>query len=225
MVSVINSLQLRYRYHTYEIGQFDIHIRSLRDRQQFYDPNNLAKSYGITSAHWSFFGVVWDSSQLLANLMLDYDLDQKKILEIGCGIGLASILLNERGADISATDYHPDVEHFLNTNIELNNGKYIPFTRAAWSDDENQLGRFDVLIGSDLLYDISHIDELALFISRHSNPLCEIIIVDPGRFLHSRFNRKMKELGFNCHQSKTRNTPYLKKPFLGRVLYYNRDQT
>ena len=45
----------------------------------------------------------------------------KRILEVGCGLGLASLVLNERSADISATDYHPEVETFLKINTELEN--------------------------------------------------------------------------------------------------------
>ncbi len=43
----------------------------------------------------------------LALLMLDYDIKGKRILEMGCGIDLASLVLNSRRADITATDRHP----------------------------------------------------------------------------------------------------------------------
>jgi tRNA1(Val) A37 N6-methylase TrmN6 len=41
--------------------------------------------------------------------MLDYN-EGKRILEIGCGIALSSILLNEKNADITVNDDHPEVE-------------------------------------------------------------------------------------------------------------------
>ena len=37
----------------------------------------------------------------------------KRILEVGCGIGLSSLILNRLNADITATDYHPEAEKFL----------------------------------------------------------------------------------------------------------------
>jgi len=54
----------------------------LRDRQQFSDPEGIADAVGISSATWSMFGVLWDSSQVLANFMIDYELAGKRILEV-----------------------------------------------------------------------------------------------------------------------------------------------
>lgn len=154
--------------------------------------------------------------------MVDYDIEHKSILEIECGTGLASLVLNERGASISATDSNPSAGSFLEKNIALNNGKAIPFYCSNWTDKAHSLGFFDVIIGSDLLYEVSKIDDLARFISHHSKPLCEVLIVDTGRFLHSRFNRKMEDLGFLCRESKPKQTPYLETPFYGRILSYRR---
>lgn len=57
---------LRFRYQTIEFGgagNMDIHVRTLRDKQQFSDINQLAENLGISSASWPIFGVVWDSSR------------------------------------------------------------------------------------------------------------------------------------------------------------------
>ncbi|WP_228702988.1 class I SAM-dependent methyltransferase [Marinobacter gelidimuriae] len=48
-------------------------------------------------------------------------------------MALSSLLLNARQADITATDYHPEVEHFLARNTLLNQGKSIAFERADWA--------------------------------------------------------------------------------------------
>lgn len=213
---------LRFRYQTIEFGDSDIHLRTLRDRQQYADDFGLAAALGISSSNWSLFGVVWDSSQVLARVMFDYDIKGKRILEVGCGIGLSSLMLNGRNADITATDYHPEVEIFLAQNVMLNKGKDIPFVRTGWADRETTLGKFDVIIGSDLLYEIDHIDLLSDFINQHSQPQCEVIIVDPGRGQHARFSKKMVKLGYSHSQSKPDNVDYLTKSFKGQVLRYQR---
>ena len=96
---------VRVRYRTIEFGDTDIHVRTLRDRQQFSDDEGHAEKLGISSATWPLFGVVWDSSQVLAHMMFEHDIDGKRILEVGCGIALTSLVLNHRHADITATDY------------------------------------------------------------------------------------------------------------------------
>ena len=44
---------------THRIGADKFHIRSLRDRQQYWDPDGRAEHAGISSAAWPIFGVLW----------------------------------------------------------------------------------------------------------------------------------------------------------------------
>ena len=216
---------LRYRYRTIEFGNSDVHLRTLRDRQQFSDDNDTAANLGISSASWPLFGVIWDSSKVLANFMFEYEIEDKRILEVGCGMALTSLMLNQRNADITTTDYHPEVERFLSNNVMLNKGRKIPFIRTGWGDENNQLGRFDIIIGSDLLYENEHVDLLSNFIHKHAKSNCKVIIVDPGRGNHARFSKRMVSLGYSHSQSKPENMSYLTKPFKGQILQYSRGKS
>ena len=219
------NIPLRIRYQTVEFGDTDIHLCTLRDKQQFNDPDGVAKDLGISSALWSLFGVLWPSSIVLANYMIEYITKDKRILEIGCGIALSSLLLNERLADITATDYHPEVERFLNRNVLLNNGKSIPFERVDWADDRSELGLFDLIIGSDLLYEEQHIQLLADFIQNHAADKCDVIIIDPGRGRKNKLTKQMNEHGFDDSQIKPIHTDHLEQKFKGHILKYSRNST
>ncbi|MFV0595089.1 class I SAM-dependent methyltransferase [Shewanella sp.] len=214
---------LRIRYQTHEFGIVDIHVRTLRDNQEFEDINGEAEKLGISSATWPLFGIVWPSGQVLSHHMLDYQIEDKRILEVGCGIGLASLVLNHREADITATDYHPETGGFLAKNVALNQGRPIPFVRTGWADEESELGKFDLIIGSDLLYEQEHADLLSLFIDQHAKPICDVILVDPGRGNHAKFSKKMVLLGFNHSQQKPIHTEFLSEPFNGQILTYRRN--
>ena len=87
---------IRIRYQTIEIDNFDIHLRSLWDKQEFSDPLGEAEALGISSAQWSLFGVLWKSSEVLAHEMANFPIQGKRILEVGCGLALSSLLLNAR---------------------------------------------------------------------------------------------------------------------------------
>lgn len=215
--------KVRVRYTTYEFGDSDIHVRTLRDRQQYSDDDQIAEQIGISSANWPLFGVVWDSSRILANLMHSFDAQGLRILEVGCGIGLASLVLNDRLMDISATDYHPEAENFLRENVILNGGKEIPFVLTGWGDEYCSLGEFDLIIGSDILYERAHVELLSGFINRHIAIDGDVILVDPGRGHHACFSKKMVSLGYSHSQEKPENTEYLKHKFKGRVLRYHRN--
>jgi predicted nicotinamide N-methyase len=213
---------LRVRYQTIEFGDVDIHVRTLRDKQEYLDADDVAKDLGISSATWALFGVVWDSSEVLAHFMVDYEIAGKRILEVGCGIALTSLMLNQRHADITATDYHPEAGCFLEENVELNHGRDIPFIRTGWGDKGSGLGEFDLIIGSDLLYQGDHVDLLSAFIDQHARAHCQVILVDPGRGYHGRFSKKMVTLGYTHSMSKPVHVDYLAEPFRGQILSYQR---
>lgn len=154
--------------------------------------------------------------------MADYDIDGLRILELGCGLGLSSLLLNQRGADITATDYHPEAEGYLEINTCLNGGETIPFIRTGWEDADSDLGTFDLIIGSDVLYESEHYSQLASFVDAHSNAASTTIIVDPGRKQHARFSKVMVSNGFTHSQHSVEDSTYLTKPHGGVVITYTR---
>jgi predicted nicotinamide N-methyase len=213
---------LRLCYQTVEFGKTDIHICTLRDKQQFHDPNGTAEKLGICSASWPIFGVIWPSSLVLAHFLFDYEVGSKRVLEVGCGIAITSLLLNKLGDDITATDYHPETEKFLERNALLNEGSAIAFERTDWSDKNDNLGLFDLIIGSDLLYEDAHIDLLASFLERHSKPTCEVILVDPGRGRKNKLSSRMIGFGFTSTHLKPGHTDYLDKEFKGYILKFER---
>lgn len=187
---------LRHRFQSYEFGDLDIHVRTLRDRQQFDESSDIASIPGLSSASWPLFGVVWESSLVLAELMQTFDINKRRILEVGCGIGMASLMLSSRKAEITATDQHPLAGTFLNYNADLNGFDRISFVQADWAPDTRVLGTFDVIIGSDLLYEQDNVALLSAFIHNRTNPQCEIIMTDPGRGLTARFKERMSLLGY-----------------------------
>jgi predicted nicotinamide N-methyase len=214
--------KLRLSYQTVEFGKIDIHLCTLRNRQEFHDPLGVAESLGISSAQWPIFGVVWPSSKVLAHYISDYDTGSKRILEIGCGMALASLLLNKQHADITATDYHPESGIFLARNALLNEDEPISYKQVDWADTEDDLGLFDLIIGSDLLYEEQHIALLANFIEDHSNQTCEVVIVDPGRGRKNKLSARMIEFGYSSSEEKPSHTDYLREEFKGHILKFSR---
>lgn len=212
----------RLCYQTIEFGKIDIHLCTLRNRQEFHDPDGIAQALGISSATWPIFGVVWPSSVVLAHFVCDYNIGSKRVLEIGCGTAISSLLLNKQNIDITATDYHPEVEAFLNRNSKLNGDANIPFERTGWADSNDSLGCFDLIIGSDLLYEEEHIGLLSDFIFAHSNPECEVILVDPGRGRKSKMAKKMNELGYASSFFKPENIDVIDNDFKGHILKFIR---
>lgn len=213
---------VRLCYQTIEFGKIDIHLCTLRNKQEFHDPEGIAEKLGICSSSWPIFGVIWPSSLVLAHYLSDYHTGSKRILEIGCGTALTSLLLNKKNADITATDHHPEAGKFLDRNAQLNEDKPISFIRADWSGQSDTLGVFDLIIGSDLLYEDGHIELVANFIDQHAKQECEVIIVDPGRGRKNKLTKKMASLGYTGSHFKPTDTNYLEEVFKGHILTFER---
>jgi 2-polyprenyl-3-methyl-5-hydroxy-6-metoxy-1,4-benzoquinol methylase len=207
---------------THRIGDDDYRIHSLRDRQQYWDPEGDAARAGISSAAWPLFGLIWPAGLALADEMSRFAVAGKRILEVGCGLGMSSLVLQRRGANITATDHHPLAEEFLRTNAALNDLEPINFRRASWSDIDDDLGRFDLIVGSDVLYERGHPEELAAFVARHAAPAGEVIVADPGRVLCGPFSREMRDEGYD-HRERLREFPAAGAPAKsGRIMTFVR---
>lgn len=214
--------KLRLQYQTIEFGDTDIHLCTLRDRQQFDDPDDVAKDMGISSAQWPLFGVIWPSSVVLAEVVDGINTETKRILEIGCGMALPSLLLNSKSADITATDYHPEAEGFLDRNTTLNQDNDIPFERTGWGDMDDKLGLFDLIIGSDLLYEDEHAELLAEFINNHAKESSEVIMVDPGRGSMNKLIHAMAKFNYESEKLENPDTDNPEKNIKSRIIKFTR---
>lgn len=215
--------QVKFSSITIEGGD-NLQIRSLLDRQQFFDPEGAAEAMGISAATWPLFGMLWPSAQRLAGAMQQRgDLGGKRILEIGCGLGLASLVVHRKLADVTASDCHPLADTFLRANLMLNQLPAMKYHTGQWTTANPGLGEFDLIIGSDVLYERSHPQQLSEFIARHSAAEVEVAIVDPNRGHRSRFTQDMQALGFSYWETNL-DSALLgdEAAYRGRMLHFKR---
>lgn len=204
-------------------GGADLEIRSLLDRLQYADPDGAAALARISPATWPLFGQIWPSARILAGLMQCQPLASHRFLEIGCGLALASLVLHRRGGDITASDCHPLTETFLRDNLRRNLLPPMKYSTGNWLHPNPALGRFDVLIGSDLLYERDHPEQLADFIERHAGPSAEVLIIDPNRGHRPAFTRHMREAGYTLVDTKLSSLLGDGTPYRGHLLRYRRE--
>jgi len=203
-------------------GEENLRIRSLLDRMQYADPLGESEALGISSAVWPLFGLLWPSGQILARVMAHRKVSNEHILELGCGLALASIVAHRRGANITATDIHPLAGSFLLENLHLNHLPPLPYFRTSWQAPCTELGQFDLIIGSDVLYERDEDGVLPAFIQGHAQPHAEVIIIDPDRGNRTHFNRHMQALGFCLSETRADSTQPNEVHYKGRILRYLR---
>ena len=217
-------------------GVDDLSIVSLRDRLQFCDPHGDAARLGISSAAWPLFGVTWPSGVYLASLLAVRPVaPHERVLEIGCGLALASLVGHRRGADVTASDRHPLAEAFLKGNLQANGLAPMKYRHGNWTPvpssperldvtaTQELAGAFDLIIGSDVLHERDSGGDLARFIERHSAPSVEVWIVDPNRANRAAFNAQMAHRGFSVSEAKFACPAVAgAAAFHGRLLTYRR---
>jgi len=165
---------------------------------------------------------VWPSARVLALAMHSFDLVGKRILEIGAGLGLASLVIHRRAGDITVSDWHPLSEAFLNENLLLNKLGPLQYRTGNWATGNPGLGRFDLIIGSDVLYERQQPEQLANFIALHAAAHAQIIIVDPDRGNRVGFCREMTGLGYSCSSRIAERATENGEPYKGRFLTFSR---
>lgn len=220
-------------------GVADLQIRCLLDRQQYADPLGEAARLGISSAAWPLFGMLWPSgAQLAAHLALRPVQCGERILEIGCGLALASLVAHRRGADVTASDCHPLAAAFLAENLRLNGlgplkyrhgqwgaapGPWTPRGSAGASAATALHGEYDLIVASDVLYEPDARALLAAFIEGHAAPEAQIWVLDPQRGNRAAFHRQMAAQGFGLAQTDMgRASVGLAAAYRGRLLRYRR---
>ncbi len=210
------------KFETVTVGGTDYMIRSLLNLQQYSDPHGDAEQAGISPASWPLFGHIWPSARILALAMHTFDLAGKRILEIGAGLALASLVIHRRAGDMTVSDWHPLSHAFLKENLLLNKLGPLKYQTGNWETINPGLGLFDLIIGSDVLYERQQPGQLASFIDRHAAASAQVIIVDPDRGNRVVFCREMAMLGYDFSALRAERFVENGEPFKGRFLTFSR---
>jgi predicted nicotinamide N-methyase len=132
------------------------------------------------------------------------------------------MVIHRRLGDITASDCHPLTEDFLRANLLLNHLPDLKYCTGNWGRDNPALGEFDLIIGSDVLYQRDHPEQLAGFILLHAAKRAEVLIIDPNRGNRSAFNRYMALAGFALTETLLDSPLHDGSPYRGRLLHYRR---
>ncbi len=142
-----------------------------------------------------YWADLWPSAQVLAEEVRTMRLGGQRVLELGCGLGLVSIAAALAGADVTATDYYEDALLFAKLNAMDASGKVIATRMVNWVAMPPDLGRFDVVLASDVLYEHRYASLVANAIASTLVRGGEAVVADPGRIALQGFLDECAERG------------------------------
>ena len=133
-----------------------------------------------------YWADLWPSAKRLARHLLDAPaeaLDRAgTILELGCGVGLASLAIKARGGEpiASAHDHEPDALRFARWNAERNGLGRLATLELDWRSVPDTL-RASLVVGADVLYERRNAVAIAELLPKVLVPGGEALLADPRR--------------------------------------------
>jgi ETFB lysine methyltransferase len=123
----------------------------------------------------------WPSARVLAEWIVGLSGEGRRLLELGCGIGLVSLAAAQAGFDVLATDYYADALAFTAANADRHALSRIDTRLVDWRKPPDDLGTFDVVVASDVLYEEPQAALIANVLSRALAADGIGWLSDPGR--------------------------------------------
>jgi predicted nicotinamide N-methyase len=145
-----------------------------------------------------YWADLWPSSIALARHVADMELSGKRVVEVGCGVGLPAMAALTGGAEATATDHYAAALDFAAHNARKNTGRSLSTAMLDWREPSTweKVGRFDVLLGADVFYERRNTVPLAEVVEALLEQDGEALFADPGRPEAGEFLREMERRGF-----------------------------
>ena len=145
-----------------------------------------------------YWADVWPSSVVLAEHVRRAEGAGRRLLELGCGIGLVAASAARAGFDVTASDYYEDALEFARLNVATNSGREISARLVDWRALPADLGKFNVVVASDVLYEPRYGPLIAGVFDATLTAAGVGFVADPGRVAVDAFLAECAQLGLEA---------------------------
>jgi predicted nicotinamide N-methyase len=159
------------------VGPLVLPVLRPRSAEDLIDEDDFARDERLP-----YWAELWPSALVLGERISALPLDGARVVELGCGVGLPSVVAALGGADILATDWYPEALAFTRANAAAA-GVRVETMAVDWREPPAALlGRpADLVVGADLLYEERNGAALAALLPRLLSAGGKALITDPRR--------------------------------------------
>ena len=151
-----------------------------------------------------YWADVWESAIVLAEEIAKLDGHGRTLLELGCGLGLPALVAARSGFAVTATDYEEPALEGVRYNATRNGLERIEARVLDWRNIPPDIGRFDLVVAADVLYEPHHSAALAAVIARTLAPAGLALVADPCRTRAAGFADACRAEGLGVVKTKAR---------------------
>jgi predicted nicotinamide N-methyase len=163
----------------------------------------LDAAAGDPEQNLPYWAELWPSGIALAAAIAREPgaLHGKRVLELGCGLGVTAIAALRAGADLLVTDYASEALALCALNALDQAGAVLAQLQINWRDPSPALlvaaGKgFPLVLAADVLYESRDVEPLLSLVERLVAPRGELWLAEPGRVPAARFLEAMREQGW-----------------------------
>ncbi len=177
-----------------QIGRLQLDFTRVADPEAVLDAiclEETRRARGVTAnrhdrpLRMPYWAAVWESAAALGEMLQEKTgpcenaLRGKSVLDLGCGMGLAGMVALAMGASVMMADNETDALLLARVNGLAWPGR-ARVRRIDWNEDRLQES-FDLIIGSDVLYERAQWDGFERFVRTHVRQGGCVWIGEPGR--------------------------------------------
>jgi predicted nicotinamide N-methyase len=182
----------------------DLEILRPRDSEALIDERAFAEEEEFLP----YWAELWPSGVALARALDGRALRGVPVVELGCGLGLPSIVAARAGGRVLATDWSPAALALLAENA-ARNAVVLDTLVADWTRPEELLARgpFPLVLAADVLYERRNVTVLLDLLPQLVAPAGEIWLADPGRAVADAFLELTDAEGWRRRSTPDRDRP------------------
>lgn len=148
-------LKLAENY-TVQIGEYDFLLLRIRDIDELF--SHLLKkgpeAIELSDERMPYWAELWPSAIGLSMHLLKNRkaINGKKIIELGCGLGLPGIVASKLNGDVLMTDYLAEALSIAKVNWKKNLTTKFKGMKIDWRNVKEDI-KYDVILASDVAYE------------------------------------------------------------------------
>jgi predicted nicotinamide N-methyase len=147
-------------------------------------------------AHPPYGLLLWESAVALAQRLAEAPeiVANKRVLELGAGVGLPGLVARTLGAQVWQTDQLEEALSTAELNERENGITGVHRFLGDWTRWANT-GQYDVILGADILYETAVHPAVASILNSNLVPGGRMLLADPGRPQALEFLGKLEDEG------------------------------